>query len=397
MVLNKEACVDNMLSEIKIDILHADLYLTEQEQMQSVLDQVDFLSKNHDILRLSFCINVNSNKAFFETKKKILRSNNGIFPLNVLAQTPVDGSFIKAEVWSVNKYQNKTKYKCIDGLTYAVVKSVEGKFLFLSGAESSSVQGIQKETQIAFEKIRKILYAEDFTFAHIIRQWNYVHNIIKKEKKGNELIQNYQEFNDIRSFFYSNNNFTSGYPAATGIGISFGTTSIDCIAFKPSMDVKVHALKNKIQADAHKYSKRLLVGKLKQEHLKTTPKFERAKVIRKQGETICFISGTAAILGEDSVNKESVVFQADTTINIIKTLISKANFEYNNLELKSSNQLQMVKIYIAKKEHIKKIVDICNKKFPNITALLVLADICRDDLLMEIEAYATTTNNNGRL
>lgn len=84
-----------------------------------------------------------------------------------------------------------------------------------------------------------------------------------------------------------------GYPAATGIGCDSGGVMVIVYAVK-GFDGANLPLDNPLQVPAHRYSGRVLAsGK---EAVRTTPKFERVRLL---GDVV-FVSGTAAIKGEDS-------------------------------------------------------------------------------------------------
>ena len=57
----------------------------------------------------------------------------------------------------------------------------------------------------------------------------------------------------------------------------------------------------------------------------TTPKFERAKAVYKNETLAIYISGTAAISGELSINDKDIEQQTYITIENIEELISKEN------------------------------------------------------------------------
>jgi hypothetical protein len=130
-----------------------------------------------------------------------------------------------------------------------------------------------------------------------VRQWNYIGSIVDS-REGK---QNYQEFNDARTIYYSRGQWQNGYPAATGIGAEGEGIIVGCIAFKSSNDAAraIYPIDNPLQVAAHVYSKRVLIDNAT-DAMKSTPKFERAKVIQTPRGACCFVSGTAAIRGEKS-------------------------------------------------------------------------------------------------
>ena len=106
----------------------------------------------------------------------------------------------------------------------------------------------------------------------------------KSETVNDSPLQNYQEFNDLRSLYYKKSNFINGYPSATGIGTANGGCMIEVIALKEKQTKNVKPVNNSLQVDAHSYSSDVLGGDSAKEMSElSTPKFERGKVYENWG------------------------------------------------------------------------------------------------------------------
>ena len=70
--------------------------------------------------------------------------------------------------------------------------------------------------------MKAILDVEGMSFNNLVRQWNYIGNILEI-KHG---FQNYQIFNEVRSEVYQKYRTIAGYPAATGIGMKLDGVSL---------------------------------------------------------------------------------------------------------------------------------------------------------------------------
>ena len=197
--------------------------------------------------------------------------------------------------------------------------------------------------------------------------------------------QHYQVFNDVRTEFYSKCKFKHGYPAATGIGMACGGIVIDLVAFKSNDTYQVIPVKSPIQYDAHKYTEEVLVaGTIKK--APSSPKFERAKVVQNHSGALVFISGTAAIKGQDSDNISQVDKQSTNTIENINRLIGVKNLQECGVRLSGDINIQYLRVYVKKREMIAEVVAAVEKIIPaNIKTLYLEADICRPELLVEIE------------
>jgi len=207
----------------------------------------------------------------------------------------------------------------------------------------------------------------------VVRQWNYIEDLLEVRSNGSRGQQAYQVFNDVRTLAYGDSDFATGYPAATGIGQATGGVLLEFVALHAPADVRVVSLSNPKQTDAHHYSARQLVGEsLDDLPVKSTPKFERAKLIARGRQEIIFLSGTAAILGERSVAPGDVAAQTRTTIDIITALIGDRG-------------LTRLRTYVKRPEQMPVIRSQFEAAYGPIPALYVRADVCRDELLMEVE------------
>ena len=229
-----------------------------------------------------------------------------------------------------------------------------------------------------FIAIEDILTSEGFRISDIYRQWNYIEDITIT----NDGSQNYQEFNDARSLFYSKAKWSNGYPAATGIGTSRGGIMIELYAIKGTT-VANSPIDNPLQVAAHNYSQSVLEGKVMKELAeRTTPKFERARILG----NIIYISGTAAIKGERSTESSNTVAQAELTMQIMNNLISKDNIPTPC----NGAAYDLLRIYIKNEEAIPAVKEYMNAHYPNVQKHYLVSDICRPELLIEIEGVAHT-------
>jgi hypothetical protein len=199
--------------------------------------------------------------------------------------------------------------------------------------------------------------------------------------------QNYQVFNDVRARYYDECTFGEGYPAATGIGMDTGGIIIGFIAVSPSSEVTVVPIGNPRQVDAHRYSESMLLGKdtgiMK---VKCTPKFERAKHVRLQKKDYFLVSGTASIVGEKSKHPGDVVGQTHTTIDNIFELFSEENQKQLGIHLDNQGIVfTHLRVYVKHLEDIPEVKKVCSERLRSASSVYLVADICREELLVEIE------------
>jgi len=315
------------------------------------------------------------------------RCGSRLAPTCIVAQSPEEGSEVVLElICSRVAKEKKVSYKSVNGLLYCVVDHGEFRVLHATGLTGDPGDSIQRSAEKAFEQARIILGSEGLSFGHIVRQWNYVEDISRVENPVAN-VQHYQVFNDVRSRFYGEGDFSKGYPAATGIGMSTGGVVIGFIAVSDSEKVKVRPVKNPRQVDAHSYSKDVLVGKSTGVMAeKCTPKFERGKMVILGGRTHVYVSGTASIIGEKTMHPGDVKRQTITTIENIQSLFSRENQEllgvhFNFPEVRFSH----LRVYVKHRDDIPEVKSICESRLNFESSLYLESDICREELLVEIE------------
>ncbi len=269
------------------------------------------------------------------------------------------------------------------GVCYGVIESDEEKMLFVEGVPATDFSAkVSAQSEEVFAKLDSLLTKYGFEVGDIVRQWNYIGNIVGcRDGK-----QNYQEFNDARSRYYAKSEWHNGYPAATGIGSVDGII-VGGIAFKRANGEGVYPIDNPLQVAAHIYSKSVLIDE-DENAVKSTPKFERAKLIESAGGAYCFVSGTAAIRGEESVDPTSAREQTIKTIENIEYLVSP-----ENLERFGSKPYEMkyafLHIFIKHAEDYAEVRAVVEEHYPQVAAIYSLADVCRSELLVEIEGILT--------
>jgi enamine deaminase RidA (YjgF/YER057c/UK114 family) len=306
---------------------------------------------------------------------------------SIVAQSPAQGSDVVLElICTRENAEKKIVYKSHAGISYTVVQYHGFKAVHCGGLMGEAGDSIHASSVKAFEAATEILSLEGLSIHHIIRQWNYIENIAWLEDVEDSE-QNYQIFNDVRAHYYDQGEFKFGYPAATGIGMDTGGVIIDFLALSESEQVKIKPIMNPGQIDAHRYSELVLEGNSAR---KCTPKFERAKLVTIGPRNYIYVSGTASILGEETVHVGDVEKQTVTTIENINRLFSKENQEKLGLDFDLSRiRFSHLRVYVKHMEDIPAVERICNRMLNCKSSLFLESDVCREDLLVEIEGVFT--------
>lgn len=119
---------------------------------------------------------------------------------------------------------------------------------------------------------------------------------------------------------------------------------------------------------------------------KGTPKFERGKLLSDPAQKFIYISGTAAIRGEESIPSDDVLLQTRITVENIRHLIG-ADGKNENLP-DSSAKLEVLRVYLKNEEDTQAVEEEMDKLCPGVPVAYLCADVCRKELLVEIEGIA---------
>ncbi|MGE5447238.1 MAG: Rid family hydrolase, partial [Bacteroidales bacterium] len=346
------------------------------------------------VIKQTVFISAGSSTEYDQNKEKIFTYANLFFkvnpPTSVIAQLKQQGDLLLEIVYLEGLNEGELVIKENNAGSCLVVERPTMKMVVASGlCQHKSGGNIFQQSVDAFEQLQAILKHEKMQWSDIIRQWNYIEQITACETNGSLESQHYQIFNDVRTKYYNQSTFEHGFPAATGIGTDFGGICIDFIALRFNDESKVIGLKNPVQIDAYDYSSQVLAeNNLMSDFCRTTPKFERAKVlVTPQGQWI-FVSGTAAITGETSRMDHTVEQQTELTIENILNLVSWENLQHHGVKKGNEVKIDYLRAYVKYQKDIPQVMGICKKHFPGIPIACVVADVCRPELLVEIEGIA---------
>ncbi len=350
-----------------------------EEQLQDCMAQLTLINSGKKIFKLNFFVDAGSDNEYEELSSDIQARVSKIFSDNVvfslIAQPPLTNNIIIEAFYYDPKFWDAEFLKVDNNVS--VLFRRNSTEILIGNIQSNEKEGCKTDSENAFNTLSKIFKERSFPVNSIVRQWNYIEDIVGFD--GDD--QKYQEFNNVRSEFYDTCFEEKGYPAATGIGMNRGGLIIEFVAVK-STEFETSPVDNPGQIAAHSYSEDVLIGE--ECIIKTTPKFERARFMEMFGKKLIFISGTASIIGENTVGVNDPVKQTEITIQNIQRLYSKEVLNKISDKLFLS-RYGHARVYIKKREHFPAIREVFESHFGNQPVVYIIADICRNDLLVEIE------------
>ena len=207
---------------------------------------------------------------------------------------------------------------------------------------------------------------------HLYRIWNYVPRI----NALTDGFENYRAFCQGRSLAFeaeAGAGFPRVLPSASGVGTTDGCLSVVFIAGH----VLPRHIENPEQVPAYRYPA---------EHGPRPPSFSRATVAALPGRTLTFISGTAAIKGHLSVAPGALAAQLDCTLDNLR-LISLAAGAGEDLGAPRKLRRHF-KVYVRDTGDVTAVHARLERSLlkPTDHVIYLRADICRAELVVEIEA-----------
>ncbi len=306
-------------------------------------------------------------------------------------QPPCDGQALAIEAWALGGEDVDVRFL---GPEIVTVEYDGLRFIYINGITAPVESACSyEETQYSFAKLAQCLDSVGATFNDVPRVWLYQGGITESEQDARgQSIERYRELNRARTDFFEllseTGNMTvlrdghACYPASTGIGMAGSGLTVSCMALQTEReDVRLIPLENPRQTSAFQYAHRFSAK---------SPKFSRAMAVLIGDYATTWISGTASILDSESVHLGDIEKQTEQTIDNIQQLISPDNFRSHGLEGSGAqlSDLAKVRVYVKRLEDYEKCRVVCERRFGEIPKIYALADVCRPELLVEIEGVA---------
>jgi len=221
----------------------------------------------------------------------------------------------------------------------------------------------------------EIFAALDTTgYSQLVRIWNHVPSINEDAVEG----ERYWQFNNARqkSFLSRQRPIVDNVPAGSALGAPTGSPLV--VYFLASR-VAMRAVENPRQVSAYYYPSK---------YGPKSPTFSRAALLAEPAGQTLLVSGTASIVGHESVHTGDVAAQTRETIANINMLVTEAN-RLSGHPHYATDKLAY-KVYVRNPEHLSTIEAELRPAVGHCATVTYLhADVCRRDLLVEIEAASS--------
>jgi enamine deaminase RidA (YjgF/YER057c/UK114 family) len=309
-------------------------------------------------------------------------------------QPPANGARLAVEAWAVSgpgvlveKLSPQATMVCYDGLRWLYTGDVQA---------ANPGMNVHAETLETFQRTSALLAAAGMNWQNVVRTWWHLGGITDVNLDG---IQRYKELNRARAEVFNEIHFGSprmrvspqrpAYPASTGIGMAGRGLSLATLALQTRRpDVALLPLENPLQTPAYNYAAR---------YSPQSPKFSRAMALLNPDYMTLWISGTASIVDSEVRHPGNAVAQTEQTLDNISELISSQNLTRHGQPGAGATlrDLAKVRVYVKRPEDVAACREVCGRRLGDTPAIYVIADVCRPELLVEIEGVAFTRLSKG--
>jgi len=238
-------------------------------------------------------------------------------------------------------------------------------YCYLGGLvpQDAALDGAGQTTQV-MSTIKAALHDCGMVFRDVVRTWYYLDGILAW----------YDDFNRARTeFFKKHDVFSLRMPASTGIGIANASGKL--------VLAKVHALRSKHDG----FEVRVAESPEQGSAYAYGSAFSRALELRSPEGRTLHVSGTASIaLTGETQFVDDVEAQIQRTLAVVAAILQAAAMDWSDAVrgIAYFRDAKDMALWEAARQSV---------NLPPQVAIVVHADVCRDDLLFELELEASTT------
>ncbi len=251
-------------------------------------------------------------------------------------------------------------------LLFGVIELQEADF----SACGDNASPLQAASHAAYERLFHLLRQQEMP--HLWRVWNYM-ACINGESHG---LERYRQFNQGRytAFEQAHRDTGGQVPAACAIGVAAGPLSIAFLAGS----TPVVPVENPRQVSAWRYPA---------QYGPRAPTFSRAALVHPPGQEVLFISGTASIVGHQTLHAGDVTAQCQETVRNLACVVQEANALARSPTPFSLAGMSH-RAYVRHASDAATVQRTLQPLLGGAPLVCVQADICRSDLLVEVESQA---------
>lgn len=228
-------------------------------------------------------------------------------------------------------------------------------------------EDIEQTAFFAYSHLFDVIDRHSYT--NLLRIWNYFPRINEQE----DGLERYRGFSIGRHNAFEDKGRDiqmEKIPAACALGCKSGPLVVYFLASKHTG----LPVENPRQTSAYHYPA---------QYGPKSPTFSRAMIAKTKTDMPLLISGTASIVGHETLHLGNPYAQAKETIENIQTVVHQASLTgWVQSQLTPQG---LLKVYLRDSSYLENVESQIKLLGPNVKAIYLEADICRADLLLEIE------------
>lgn len=268
------------------------------------------------------------------------------------------GNDVRVERWSTDAPVTTGSVRDIEFAT-------DGDYLFASlVVPGEQCADMERVTRSRYLQLDHLLRSKGYPYW--LRAWNYLVDITRGEGEA----ERYRRFNAGRYAAVGlSSSVENNLPAASALGSETGGFVLCCLAGKrPGQQIE-----NPRQISASRYPPRYGLR---------SPMFARAALVPNGQGAQLLVSGTASIVGHESLHLGDPAEQLEETARNFAALVTAARGRHTSNQVR----LESLRVYLRDADDYERLLPRVRELFAVEHEPLVLrADICRPELLIEIE------------
>jgi len=291
------------------------------------------------------------------------------WPVTSVRQESYNGSYLWGTIISASSVDNvKPIFEKDTVVGNYFEDEFAGYFYFGGLIPGTPEQSNITQSKQSFKMLDSTLNKVGMNIGNVARTWFYL----------NDLLNWYDDFNDVRNDYFNNKGIFEGMiPASTGVGAgNLKSCSLIFAGYslkEKQNSIKTEAVESPFQCPAVDYKS----------------SFSRAVEITNPNYRHLIVSGTASITSEgETANVGSISKQIELTMKVVKGILHSRNMSWENVTRGI--------VYFKNIYDMISFENYCSdNNIPELPFSIINADICRNDLLFEIEVDAITIYKNN--
>jgi len=273
---------------------------------------------------------------------------------------PIGVRSLSDQPWEVIRYGDEVARRGVeDGVHWSQIGDLLCLASWISPADCADIEAAAETT---YQKLFRT--CQSLGHPYPFRIWNHIPDINRGEGDREE----YKRFCVGRQKAFDSLQLTQNqYPAASALG-------------HHSQGAVIYLLAHRQPGQHHENSRQQPAYQYPRQYGPSSPSFARATSLTLGDERLVFVSGTASILGHDTKAAGNLQQQLGITLENIRHLVTSTDPQ--------ATRLEAIRVYLRHASDYEPARDFLSRELPLEAMNFLHADICRDNLLVEIETKA---------